>query len=53
MMVEHETEHFELLKNIWKKKGVSNDGINSLEHIEDLNLMVGQIRNNIQSLIKF
>ena len=51
-MVSNETEHFELLKSIWKKDNCRKyEG--TLDHIEELNLMVGQIKCNIQSLIKF
>lgn len=51
-MVSNETNHFELLKSIWRKDATRRyDGC--LDHIEDLNLMVGQIKCNIQSLIKF
>ena len=51
-MVSNETEHFELLKSIWTQDSHRNyEG--TLEHIEELNLMVGQIKSNIQSLIKF
>jgi hypothetical protein len=52
MMVASETNHFELLKSIWKKDNCKKyEG--TLEHIEELNLMVGQIKSNIQSLVKF
>jgi hypothetical protein len=51
-MVASETHHFELLKSIWKKDG-SKKYEGTQEHIEELNLMVGQIKCNIQSLIRF
>lgn len=51
-MVANETHHFELLKSIWRKDG-SKRYEGTLEHIEELNLMVGQIKCNIQSLIRF
>ena len=51
-MVTTETGHFELLKSIWLRDGHRNyEG--TLDHIEELNLMVGQIKCNIQALIKF
>lgn len=51
-MMCNETTHFELLKSIWRKDGNRRyEGV--LEHMEELNLMVGQIKCNINSLIKF
>ena len=51
-MMSDEANHFELLKSIWKRDRQSQyEG--SVEHAEELNLMVGQIKSNIQSLIKF
>lgn len=51
-MVCTQTTHFELLKSIWRKDGNRPyEGV--LEHMEELNLMVAQIRSNIHSLIKF
>ena len=51
-MVENETQHFELLKSIWGKEGRGSYS-GTLEHMEELNAMVGQIRGNIKALIRF
>lgn len=51
-MVASESNHFDLLRSIWKKDNCKKyEG--TAEHIEELNVMVGQIKYNIQNLIKF
>ena len=51
-MINDEKNHFQLLKSIWIKDR-TNKYEGSIEHVEELNLMVAQIKSNIHSLIKF